>query len=256
MAAGPIAPIGDGPLVEAEGGDDRLDGTAMAEQGDHEGHQIDGLLEPVERGIAGGGEGAAAGGASITPFLAAMDGDVAEAELAPCGAVGVVAELALRVHRCPSRGTVWRPCLEECLMDPRFSSPYPRITVQWGATGQRQYSDKLLEATPDCVGMSGRRSQPRRRPAAGTRKGVTRSDACGGKPRGDRSVTDSSRPPARSAAAGRTPTPATGARGNGARRPSAPSHPHRSPGYIGDTRPRVPLMPPAPSTPRRSPPWS
>ena len=26
MAAGPIAPVGDGPLVEAEGGDDRLDG--------------------------------------------------------------------------------------------------------------------------------------------------------------------------------------------------------------------------------------
>ena len=123
MAAGPIAPVGDGPLVEPEGGDDRLDRTAMAEEGDHEGHQIDGLLESVERSIAGGGEGATAGGASVTPFLAAMDGDVAEAELASCGAVGVVAELALRVHRCSSRDTVWRPCLEECWVDPRFSSP-------------------------------------------------------------------------------------------------------------------------------------
>ena len=134
VAAGPIAPVGDGPLVEPEGGDDRLDRTAMAEQGDHEGHQIDGLLESVERSIAGGGEGAAADGASITPFLAAMDGDVAEAELASCGAFEVVAELALRVHRHLPRDTVWRPCLEECWMDPRFSSPYPRITVQWGAT--------------------------------------------------------------------------------------------------------------------------
>src|SRR3954454_6373529 len=95
MAAGPVTPVGDGPFVEAEGGDDRLDGTAVAEEGDHEGHQVDGLLEPVERSIAGGGECATAGGASVTPFLAAMDGDVAQAELASCGAVGVAAELAL-----------------------------------------------------------------------------------------------------------------------------------------------------------------
>ena len=121
VSAGPVAPVGDGPLVEPEGGDDRLDRTAVAEQGDHEGHQIGGLLEPVERGVAGGGEGPAAGRASVAAFLAAMDADVAEAELAPCGAVGVVAELALRVHRCASRGKVWRPCLEECWVDPRFS---------------------------------------------------------------------------------------------------------------------------------------
>src|SRR3954451_3705386 len=124
MAAGPIAPVGDGPLVEAEGGDDRLDGTAVAEECDHEGHQVDVRLEPVERGVAGGGEGGATGRASITEFLAAMDGDVAEAELASCGAVGVVAELGVRVHRWFPRDTVWRPCLEECLMGPRLSRPY------------------------------------------------------------------------------------------------------------------------------------
>ena len=123
MAAGPIAPIGDGPLIEAEGGDDGLDGTAVAEECDHEGHQIGGFLEPVERGVMSGGEGSAASGASITLFLAAMNGDVAEAELAPCGAVEVVAELALRVHRHFPRDTVWRPCLEESRMDPRLSSP-------------------------------------------------------------------------------------------------------------------------------------
>ena len=38
-----------------------LDRTAVAEQGDHDGHQVGGLLEAVERGVAGGGEGAAAG---------------------------------------------------------------------------------------------------------------------------------------------------------------------------------------------------
>src|SRR5947209_6721106 len=112
MAAGPIPPVGDGPLVEAEGGDDRLDRAAVAEERDHEGHQVDGSLQPVERGVASSGEGAAAGGASITPLLAAMDGDVAQAESPPCGAVGVVAELALRVHRYFPRDKVWRPCLE------------------------------------------------------------------------------------------------------------------------------------------------
>jgi len=64
MAAGPVAPIGDGPLIKAEGGDDGLDWAAVAEQCGHEGHQIGGFLEPVERGVAGGGEGAAASGAS------------------------------------------------------------------------------------------------------------------------------------------------------------------------------------------------
>src|SRR3954453_13257795 len=118
MAAGPIAPIGDGPLIEAEGGDDRLDGTAVAEQCDHEGHQIGGFLEPVERCVASGGEGAAASGASITPVFVTMDGEVAQAELAPCGAVNVVAGLGLRVHRSFLRDTVGRPCLEDCLMDP------------------------------------------------------------------------------------------------------------------------------------------
>ena len=38
MAAGAIAPIGDGPLIEAEGGDDGLDGTAVAEECDRDGH--------------------------------------------------------------------------------------------------------------------------------------------------------------------------------------------------------------------------
>src|SRR5512135_3694717 len=54
-----------------------------------------------------------------------MHADVPEAALPPCAAPGVVAELGVRVHRYPSRGTVWRSCLKECLVDPRFSRGYP-----------------------------------------------------------------------------------------------------------------------------------
>src|SRR4051794_6867320 len=81
VSAGPVPPVGDGALVEPEGGDDGLDGTAMAEECDDEGDQVGGDLEPVEGRIASGGEGPATDGAAIPPFLAAMDGDVAEAEL-------------------------------------------------------------------------------------------------------------------------------------------------------------------------------
>src|SRR3954451_25149262 len=86
---------------------------------------VGGDLEPVEGRIASGGEGPATDGAAIPPSLAAMDGDVAEAESAPCGAIEVVAGLALRVHRHLPPDTGLRPCLEKCLVDPRISIPYP-----------------------------------------------------------------------------------------------------------------------------------
>ena len=41
VPAGPVAPVGDGPLVEPEGGDDRLERAAVAEQGEHEGDQVE-----------------------------------------------------------------------------------------------------------------------------------------------------------------------------------------------------------------------
>ena len=41
----------------------------------------------------------ATGDAAVAPLLAAVNPDVAAAELPPCGALGVVAELGLRVHR-------------------------------------------------------------------------------------------------------------------------------------------------------------
>src|SRR5918998_939749 len=110
MLPSPIAPGGHGPLIEPEGGDDGLQRTAMAEQGDHERHHVERSLEAVQRGVAGGDEGLATGGTAIPLLLAAMNADVAQARLPACGAAGVVAESGLRVHRCISRGTTWRSC--------------------------------------------------------------------------------------------------------------------------------------------------
>src|SRR6516162_607632 len=129
VPAGPVPPGGDGPLVQTEGGDDRLQGTAMAEQGQHDDHPFGRFLKAVERGVMGGGERAVTGGAAVAPLLAAVNADVATSALSACGTIGVVAELGLRVHRRSLGGTVWRPCSQECWLDPRFSRAYPLITV-------------------------------------------------------------------------------------------------------------------------------
>lgn len=107
MVARPIAPVGDGALVEPESDDDDLHRTAVAEQSDHDGHQVDGFLEAVERCVARGGEGLATGGAARAALLPAMHSDVVETEPPECGAIGVVAELCERVHRYPCPSTVW-----------------------------------------------------------------------------------------------------------------------------------------------------
>ena len=44
VSAGPVLPVGDGALVEAEGGDDGLDRAAVAEQGDDADDQSAGFL--------------------------------------------------------------------------------------------------------------------------------------------------------------------------------------------------------------------
>src|SRR5512135_2923343 len=107
VPARPVAPGGDGPLVKSVGGDDRLPRTAVAEQGQHDDHQFSRLLEAVVRGVVSGSEGPVTGGRAVAPLLAAVNAEVSEPALPACGAVGVVAELVLRVHRCSSRGTVW-----------------------------------------------------------------------------------------------------------------------------------------------------
>src|SRR5512135_3781905 len=99
VPACPVPPGGDGAFIEPEGRDDRLQRAAVAEQGQHDRHQLGRLLEAVERGIMGSREGPATGGTAVTPFLAAVDAEVTEPKLPACGAVGVGAELSLRVHR-------------------------------------------------------------------------------------------------------------------------------------------------------------
>src|SRR5262249_33575732 len=100
-----VLPVGDGSLVEAEGGDDGLQGAAVAEQGEHRRGQCDGLVEAVVGGVAGGGEGLAAGGTAIALLAAGGGADGGEAAYSPVQAVEVGAELSGRVHRVFLRGS-------------------------------------------------------------------------------------------------------------------------------------------------------
>src|SRR5262249_18968042 len=87
VLAGLLLPGGDRAFVQAEGGDDGLKGTAVGEQGQDQGGQFQGLVEAVERGVAGGGEGLAAGGAAEAFFLLGVNADVAVSDHAPVQAV-------------------------------------------------------------------------------------------------------------------------------------------------------------------------
>jgi hypothetical protein len=99
VSAGAVAPVGDGPFVEPEGGDDGLDRTAVAEQGDDDGDQVERLLQAVERGVASGGKGPATGRASVATLLSARNADIPAAELSPCGAFGWCRRMANGVGR-------------------------------------------------------------------------------------------------------------------------------------------------------------
>jgi hypothetical protein len=66
--------------------------------------QCDGLVEAVVGGVAGGGEGLAAGGTAIALLAAGVGPDVAEATFPPVQAIEVGAELTGRVHRVFLRG--------------------------------------------------------------------------------------------------------------------------------------------------------
>jgi hypothetical protein len=99
VPAGALPPVGDGALVEAVGGDDGLAGTAVAEQGQSEGDPVKGLVQAVVRGVRGGGEGLATGGATEAVLLAGGDADVAQTGLAPVQAVEARAEWRVRPHR-------------------------------------------------------------------------------------------------------------------------------------------------------------
>ena len=137
MTARPIPSGGDRPLIEPEGDDDGLHRTVVAEQSNHDGHQVDGFLEAVERRVARGGESLAAGEASVTALLPAMHVDVAESELSAYGAIGVVAELSERVHRASLRARFGDHARRDARWTRVFQEVTPLITVQWGATQTR-----------------------------------------------------------------------------------------------------------------------
>ena len=105
VLAGPLFPVGDGALVQAVGRDDRLARAAVAEQGQDEGDEVEGLVPAVVRGVPGCGEGLPAGGAAEAPFLVGVDADVALAGQPPMQAREVGAELERRVHCGSLRGS-------------------------------------------------------------------------------------------------------------------------------------------------------
>ena len=65
----------------------------MTHQGQDQGDQVGGDIEAVERSVDAGHEGASTGLSAEAPIIKAIEADVAQPELAPCGAVGVVVGL-------------------------------------------------------------------------------------------------------------------------------------------------------------------
>ena len=117
-----LQPARDGAFIQAKGGYNRLGRTAMCEQGQDNRDQIDGQMQAIERGAAGGGEGRATHLAAIALLLLAMDGNVALPDLPPCTTVQVMAELDHRVHVGAPRNERWKPRRVECQMNSIFSS--------------------------------------------------------------------------------------------------------------------------------------
>jgi hypothetical protein len=57
MPSGARLPPGHGALVQVERRHDGLEGTAVAEQGEDDHQQVRRVVQPIERGAGGGGEG-------------------------------------------------------------------------------------------------------------------------------------------------------------------------------------------------------
>src|SRR3712207_5328533 len=91
-------PARDRPLVQAEGGNDRLNRRAIRQQGEHHEDQLLGLVKAIECSALRLREGASASLAAVALLFVAMDHDMLLA-LAPVGpAILVVAGLLLRIH--------------------------------------------------------------------------------------------------------------------------------------------------------------
>src|SRR5262249_22382885 len=124
VGAGLVLPIGDGALVQAEGGDDGGQGAAVGEQGDDAQEEGLVLVQAVEGRALGRGEGLAAGGTAEAPVLVGVDLDVAVAADASVRAIGVGAEYALGVHGLIPTGAMAVAARQNLPWTP-FRPPHP-----------------------------------------------------------------------------------------------------------------------------------
>src|SRR5688572_8108467 len=135
VLAGLAPPVGDGPLVEAEGGNDGRQGAAVSERGDDAQEQGLVVAEAIEGCALGGGEGLAAGQAAEAALLAGVGLDVALVCDAPARAGGVGAEYALGVHGPAPTTAIGLALVRVRRGHPFRLPPPPPFTVHWGATG-------------------------------------------------------------------------------------------------------------------------
>jgi hypothetical protein len=101
MLAGTPQPGRYGALIDAEGRDDGLERTAVAQQGKDDGHQLCGGPQPIEWCTFGGRKGLATARTAVALRRLALHSNVPLPHLSSSMALGVVAKLRLRVHRWP-----------------------------------------------------------------------------------------------------------------------------------------------------------
>ena len=138
----PGKPGGDGPLIQAKGGDACLRRAAMAQQGEYKGDQICGGPQAVEGCTRRGREGVATDRPPLALLHSTMHPNIPLPHLSSGLAVRIVAELGLRVHRWPPSDAIFpthaitSPRMPE---EPAFFQAITRLTtVTWGATAACQ----------------------------------------------------------------------------------------------------------------------
>ena len=138
VLAGTGQPGGHGALIQAEGGDDGLDRTAVAQQGQHHVSPRPPPLQAVEGRALGGREGLATGGAADSAGPLGYARECSLPLLASGRAVLIVAELGLRVHRWPPLDAFLLSQANHVPKDARrtrfFQTMQPLTTVNCGGT--------------------------------------------------------------------------------------------------------------------------
>lgn len=143
MFSGSLPSTFDRPLVKAIGCHNRLQRTAMGQQGQHDHHQLGVGFEPVkDRAFTGRKSGLA----DLTPiplFLLTMDADVTSADLSSCRTVKIRAKYLLWVYR--SHSWIWCRNLPVCPVNPLFSNfPFLFSNHALLECYQKTYIEKLL----------------------------------------------------------------------------------------------------------------